>query len=389
MKSPETMLVVSHVVHYRHHGRLAAYGPYAREIDIWADLFPRVIIAAPCRDAAPPRDCLPFSRPNISIDPQVEAGGDTVAAKIKLLACLPKLVVGLSRAMSQADAIHVRCPGNLGLIGVALGPLFSRPLVAKYAGQWNGFPDEPLAGRLERYILGSRWWRAPVTVYGTWPDQPSHVVPFFTSMLGTDQVQHAVDVAERKRIERPLRVLFSGMLEQRKRVDALLGAAKILRDQSVPIQIAIVGDGGERDALVRQVTELKLGSCVRFVGALPFESALEWYEWAHCLVLPSTHSEGWPKVVAEAMTYGVLCLAVDHGQVATMLKDRGILLRSGSPEEIANALREVASNPDPYRAMTYRASRWARQYSLEGLREALATLLSERWNMPIRVQTTH
>jgi glycosyltransferase involved in cell wall biosynthesis len=230
-------------------------------------LFPRVVIAAPCRDAAPPPDCLAFSRLNISIEPQAEAGGDTVAAKLKLLASLPKLVVGLSRAMHHADAIHVRCPGNLGLIGAALGPLFSRPLVAKYAGQWNGFPREPLSGRLERYILGSRWWSAPVTVYGTWPNQPSHVVPFFTSMMGSDQVQHAVDVAEKKRIEKPLRVLFSGMLEPRKRVDVLLAAAKILRDQQVPIQLAIVGDGAQRDRLMQQVTEWQLGSCVRFVGA--------------------------------------------------------------------------------------------------------------------------
>jgi glycosyltransferase involved in cell wall biosynthesis len=208
-------------------------------------------------------------------------------------------------------------------------------------------------------------------------------------MMGSDQVQHAVDVAEKKRIEKPLRVLFSGMLEPRKRVDVLLAAAKILRDQQVPIQLAIVGDGAQRDRLMQQVTEWQLGSCVRFVGALPFDSALEWYEWAHCLVLPSTHSEGWPKVVAEAMTYGVLCLAVDHGQVATMLRDRGVLLREGSPEEIADALREVAANPEPYRAMTYRASRWARQYSLERLRESLAALLSERWNVPIHVQTNH
>jgi hypothetical protein len=47
--------------------------------------------------------------------------------------------------MRSADAIHVRCPGNLGVL---LAPLFTRRLVAKYAGQWNGHHGERFALRL-------------------------------------------------------------------------------------------------------------------------------------------------------------------------------------------------------------------------------------------------
>jgi len=61
------LLITSHVIHYRHQGRLYAYGPYAREIDQWADLFAEVEIASPCRQQEPPGDCLPFERANISI----------------------------------------------------------------------------------------------------------------------------------------------------------------------------------------------------------------------------------------------------------------------------------------------------------------------------------
>ena len=383
MGSIHTLAVVSHVVHYRYAGRLAAYGPYAREIDIWADLFPQLTIAAPLRHAEPPRDCLPFTRPNITIEPQTEAGGDTWRAKAGLAAALPSLVIGLSRTFTRADAIHVRCPGSLGLLGVLLAPLFSRRLVAKYAGQWDGYAGEPWVSRLERRLLRSWWWRGPVTVYGVWPDQPEHVVPFFTSMMTSRQVDHAAVVAAGKRIGSPLRVLYSGMLERRKRVHALVAAVRLARDAGLRLEVAIVGDGPEREALHRQAAEAGVDDVVRFAGALPFERAIEWYEWADCLVLPSRHSEGWPKVIAEAMTYGVVCMAVAHGQVPAMLEHGGIVLRHGTAAEIARTLESIALDPEQARVYGDWASRWGRQHSLEGLRAALGALLTTWWQLPV------
>ena len=144
------LLIVSSVIHYRHGSGLFAYGPYAREVDIWADLFPEVIIAAPCRDEAPPGDCLGFTRPNISLRRQAETGGETFKAKAEQVLKLPTLVWGLSSAMREADAIHVRCPGNLGLLGIVLAPLFSRYLIATYAGQWCCDPSEAWRVRFQR-----------------------------------------------------------------------------------------------------------------------------------------------------------------------------------------------------------------------------------------------
>src|SRR5687767_7523008 len=154
---PGTLLVVSHVRHFKHSGSIFAYTPYACELDIWADLFSRVIIAAPCRDEAPPDDTTAFTRSNISIFPQKETGGSTVSAKLALLLSVPGLAWSLGRAMRRVDAIHVRCPGNLGLIGAIMAPLFSSNLVAKFAGQWNRYPGEPWTVRLQKSILRSRW----------------------------------------------------------------------------------------------------------------------------------------------------------------------------------------------------------------------------------------
>jgi glycosyltransferase involved in cell wall biosynthesis len=218
-----------------------------------------------------------------------------------------------------------------------------------------------------------------VTVYGTWPNQPPHVIPFFTSMMTAEQVRRAVEVAGTKRLSRPLRVLFSGRLVAAKRVDVLLEAVKLASERGVPLEVAIVGQGAEEAKLRAQAAQLRIEDKVNFVGALPFDEALRWYDWAHCLVLPSTHSEGWPKVIAEAMCSGLVCVAVRHGQVPTMLEGRGILVSEGTSEEFADALQAITHSPEKYTQIMQAASKWARQYSLEGLRDANAELLARFW----------
>jgi glycosyltransferase involved in cell wall biosynthesis len=375
------LLVVSHVVHFQHEGCLYAYGAYAREIDIWADIFPQVLIAAPCRNESPPGDAIPFTRTNIGICPQPERGGDTAIAKLKQIASLPLLLWNLGKVMRQVDAIHVRCPGNLGLLGTVMAPFFSRRIVAKYAGQWNGYAGEPIANRLQRFILKTKWWHGPVTVYGEWTGQRDHVIPFFTSMMTGEQVALATRKVENKKIHRPLRILFSGRLVPVKRVSVLIDALYQLILEGTPVVATIVGDGPERPALEAQVHHLEISDHVHFVGAHAFNDSLPWYEWADCLVLPSKHSEGWPKVIAEAMCYGITCIAVDHGQLVRMLTGRGVLLKEGSAVEIAGAIREIIAYPETARELGRVAALWAERYSLDGLRQALRDLLEDQWQV--------
>jgi glycosyltransferase involved in cell wall biosynthesis len=378
------LLIVTRVTHYRHEGTLYAYGAYAREIDIWADLFPEIVIASSLQEGPPASDCTAFTRQNISVLPVLDACGDTWVSQVWQFLSLPLVVWQLAKYMRTADAIHVRCPCDLGFLGTLMAPLFSRCLVAKYANQWNGYEGERFVVRAQRAVLASRWWCGPVTVYGRWPNQPPHVIPFFTSVMTADMVQSAVRAAEARTIHSPLRVLFSGRLSPEKRIGTLLEAAGLAIQRGVPLELVLVGDGPEANRLREQAKRLGLGTALRFVGGLPFEESLKWNEWADCLVLPSMHNEGWPKVVAEAMCYGLVCIAGAHGQVPDMLDGRGIALAPCTPEQITDSLCWIARHPAEALAMGQRASLWAKGYSLEGLRDALHSLLENQWHRKLR-----
>jgi glycosyltransferase involved in cell wall biosynthesis len=382
MQTIERLLIVSHVTHFRHAGKLYAHAPYAREIDIWADLFPQIAIAAPYRECAPPGDAEAFTRSNITIVPQRETGGVDFKAKVKQIASLPALVWGLCRAMARADAIHVRCPGNLGLLGAALAPLFSRYRVAKYAGEWRGFPGEARSYRWQRQILKSRRWRAPVTVYGDWPDQPPHIVPFFTSVVTEDQMTRARASARRKLAAvppSPLRVLFVGRLTRPKNTHVLLAALAQLRATGIRLCCDIVGEGPERAALEQQVDELGLRDCVSFAGGVEFAGVLDFYDRADVLVLASG-AEGWGKVLVEAMAFGLVCIGSNRGVVPWILGEgRGLVIAPGDAAALAAALGRVAGNAAEFQPMREQAAVWAQRLTLEGLRDALRDLMNERW----------
>jgi len=380
------LLVVSHVAHYRQGDRLFAYGPYAREIDIWADLFREVVIAAPLQRQEAPQDTISFARQNISVTPQLQTGGSSVFLKAVQLVALPVHVWRLLRAMREADAIHVRCPGNLGLLGCLLAPLWRRPRAAKYAGQWSNYQGEPLTCRWQKRLLRSRWWGAPVLVYGKRPDQPSHIVPFFTSIMDEVQMDRARAAELRDWTKRPLEVLFVGRLSEAKNVDVIIRAIAQLRGEAEAVRLRVVGDGPMRGALEFLALSLKVAARVTFQGAVPQANVLDFYEQAHVLVLAS-QTEGWPKAIAEAMAFGLVCIGTNRGLVPQMLGEgRGLLVEPCNTEALADALRSVLSGPDRAQQISERAAAWAQQFTLERFRDALRTELESAWK--VRLETT-
>jgi glycosyltransferase involved in cell wall biosynthesis len=373
------LLIVSHVIHFHHQGKDWAYGPYAREIDLWADLFPEVRISCPVRHEAPPGDCVAFSRPNISLVPLPEAGGETLAAKLTLALYTPLIMLGLMRAMWWADAIHVRCPGNIGLLGAFLAPLFSRNLVAKYAGSWMQMPGDEFTTRLQRWLLRN-WFRGPVTVYGEWPGQPAHIVPFFTSLTSEEQMDRARRVVASRQPSDTVRALYTGRLSKAKNIDCMLEAAAAARRQGVAVRCTIIGDGPERESLEALAKRLGIADQVVFTGGVTFDVVLEHLEKSDVLVLTS-ETEGWPKSAAEAMAFGLICIGSKRGFFQKMLEGKGIAVEPRDVAALTGAFTAIARNPRKYEQMRGQAAAWAQQFSMEGLRDAIRALLEKHWSV--------
>ena len=372
----DRLLVVTHVPHYQYEGKTYAYGPYTREINIWCDLFRQTVIAAPVRFGRPGGDCLPVHA-QAKLEHLPESGGKGVLAKLRQITLLPLMAAKLLRLSRSADLMHIRCPGNLGFVGILIAPFTKHRRIAKYAGQWTPIPGEGLSVRFQRLLLQSRWWNAPILAYTSGStEKSSSVVPFTGAGLSEMEVAVARAAAARRGHTAPQRVLYVGRLSKAKNVDVLLKSIANLAERGIALECEIVGDGPERDSLQKNALSLGVSAKVSFTGGITPSDVLERYARADVLVLASD-TEGWPKALMEGMAFGLVCIGSDHGLSAEMLADgRGFLVPPRDSAALTNALLSVlAMQPADTQQMRNRAATWAQRYTLEQFRDSLVRVL--------------
>jgi len=110
-------------------------------------------------------------------------------------------------------------------------------------------------------------------------------------------------------------------------------------------RLLILGEGSERPALEALVAQLGLGERVRLPGRV--DNPLRYFARARVSAL-SSHVEGMPNVLVEAMMCGCTPVATDcpTGPRELLQGGRyGYLAKVGDPESIAAALREALARP--------------------------------------------
>lgn len=167
------------------------------------------------------------------------------------------------------------------------------------------------------------------------------VYPF---MYCTEWKSRVRDIAD----EGNLKILFVGSLSHRKSVRLLLEASKGVEN----VEIAIVGDGEERQKLESMVRESSLN--VHFYGVKQMGEVSEIMQEYDVLVLPSLH-DGWGAVVNEALTMGLYVICSDRCGAKYLLKDSllGSIFKSGDVIDLENRIRDCLKNKSEIRSTTY------------------------------------
>jgi glycosyltransferase involved in cell wall biosynthesis len=145
-----------------------------------------------------------------------------------------------------------------------------------------------------------------------------------------------------------------GRLGPEKGIDRAIRTLAALRPRHPNLELHLIGDGPQRGALQRLVEELDVRDAVIFHGWQ--KSAKPFYEMFDLLLL-SSHTEGLPNVVLEAMAMHVPVAATDVGGVRDLLDNGrcGVVLNHDErtwPNYIAPLLSD-----SPRRVMLARRAR--------------------------------
>jgi glycosyltransferase involved in cell wall biosynthesis len=361
-----TFLIITHVPHILEENRFFAYAPYVREMNIWIKNTDKVIIVAPIIKAKKTAIDIPYEHSNIEFIPIKSFDVLGIKSTLQTFFKIPRIGWTIFKAMQNADHIHVRCPGNIGLLGCFVQVLFpSKVKTAKYASNWDSKSVQPWSYRLQRWILNNTFLtrNMQVLVYGDWKNASKNIKSFFTATYYEREKQ---PITIRNTNQTPIKFVFVGTLTKGKNPYYGIEIVKVLNKEGIKSTIDLYGDGILYDEIAALITANNLQESIFLKGNANKESLIEVYKNSHFLVLQSGSFEGWPKVVAESMFWGCVPLAIPTSVVPQMLDNgnRGLLLTGDLEVDVRN-IKAIIEDNTVYQHMASAAFNWSRKYTLD------------------------
>ena len=379
--------IISDALHRRDaQGTVFTLAPLLKQFAVWAHLFRELHIVAPFIGEHDIRhDHAPYPFANVTFHPVPPAGGNTLRDKLELARTVPAWLRVMAQVEPLVDAVHLRCPSNVGGAALLAGRFRRHHRQAVYTGNWAGYAGEPRTYRTQRWLL-RRLFTGPVFVYPVdEPLAPHEVETFSPSMSAHDlQQSHALRTAalSTARPDGPLTIASVGALNANKNHALVIDAVADLVRDGVSVSLHIVGSGPEAASLEARAVRQGVDSCVHFHGNLPHSQVLALLAGADLFALPS-RTEGFSKAVVEALGCGAMPVvtASAANRVITASEAYGALVPFGNREALTQAFHRCAARLAADPSLPLACIAHARRFTLEAWRDHLAAQLVQAWGL--------
>lgn len=367
-------LIVTSSEHKFTGNKILSYGPYVKEMNLWLKYVDEFVLVAPFKNnnVSNIDSCYDFNPTKIYSIPSLHF--KSLKRFLFSLLSLPRIIWVLFFSMKTSDHIHLRCPGNVGLIASVIQIFFPTKMkTVKYAGNWDPKAQQPLSYKLQRWILSNTFLtkNTKVSVYGEWPNQSKNILPFYTATYPEDE-----KVTLKKRdLQGVIQFVFVGTLSTGKLPDYAIELVNELIKEGVNCKLDFYGEGEQRSLLENLIRNYGLKDLVTLHGNVDAETVKAALKQAHFVVLPSK-SEGWPKAIAEGMFWGAIPVATRVSCLEYMLDNgnRGILLNLNLKTD-TQLIKKLVAQPKAFHHMADAAAQWSRQFTLDRFENDIKQLL--------------
>jgi len=367
------LLVVSNAPIIYKSDNAFAYSPYVKELMVW-EKYADIVFCCPVwkNDRGLLISEIPF---NISKHYQLfDTNLKSLKEIVKTFFLSFYNFFILLKAMNNADHIHLRCPGNIGLLGCVAQIFFpNKKKTAKYAGNWDPESKQPLSYRLQKWILSNTFLtkNMQVLVYGDWPNQSKNIKPFFTATYSETEKE----VVPKNSVNLKAEFIFVGTLVTGKDPLYAIKLVQELIKKGINATLNLYGNGAEKNNLEIYIKENNLESYIIFQGNQNKETLKQAYQKNHFVILPSK-SEGWPKAIAEGMFWGCLPIATIVSCVPFMLdfENRGILLEMDLEKDVVQ-IENIIKDEGNFLSKSKLAANWSQQFTTEVFESEIKKLL--------------
>jgi glycosyltransferase involved in cell wall biosynthesis len=334
------LLVISDTALYEENG-FYGFEPVVREIESFSKLFESITWIG--FDHGDRRSSRPFKKVNskkVEVILLNRIGGKSFGSKFKILSNYGKLYKTIHSQIQKHEFIHARAPSHPAVMLMAYRILFknsrNKRFWIKYAGSW--VDKAPLYYAFQRFLLAKLPKDVKVSINGDFEIHKGNFINLPNPCLTKTDRDLGFKILNR--IENDSFVydyIYVGNLNDHKGVPLLIE----FFSETPHLKIVLVG-GGEKLEYYKKQTE----NCqnIEFAGPVEKNEVNSYLSSSRALILASK-TEGFPKVISEAMNFSCIPIVSDVSSISQIVKHKktGFLLGERSVDEIKKAVQWVES----------------------------------------------
>jgi len=372
--------IFTHVDHLVLSDKIYGYAPYVREMNVWLSKFNKIVVVGPKSNREKTNIDLAYESDKVEFIEIPTFSITNSKALVQTILLIPKLIGTIYIQMRQSDHIHLRCPGNVGLLACFVQIFFPKKIkTAKYAGNWDPKAKQPWSYKVQKWMLNNTFLtkNMRVLVYGEWQGTSKNIVPFFTATYSDTDAEYSLSLPQKRLPSKslPIQFIYVGTLSKGKRPLYAVQLFQQIQRLIPNATLTMYGAGSEQAAIQNFIQSNDLSTKVHLLGNQPKEVVEKAYQESHFLFLAS-QSEGWPKVVAEAMFWGCVPLATNVSCVHQMMGfgSRGVLLDVDLIKDTQKIVHLI-QQPNEYVLMSEQAKKWSTHYTMNKFESEISKLL--------------
>ncbi|MFT5214728.1 MAG: glycosyltransferase involved in cell wall biosynthesis [Patiriisocius sp.] len=333
------LLVISDTGILRTANGFKAFGPVVKELEYLLELFDEITwIGFEKLSQKENASYIDISSNKITPILIKDVGGNTLKAKLNILRLYPSMFILIRKEVKRHKFIHSRAPSNPAVIAMFLSFFFrNKKFWHKYAGTW--IDNASFFYKVQRKFLKKLKNNSIITINGNFSDK-KNIISFENPCLDMEDRALGKKIIKTKKIQDKIVFCFVGLLNTHKGVDKILEAFIQIDNYKKIDTLHFVGNGVNKIIFEKLSRNIKFN--VVFHGFLPKNEIKMIYEKSHFILLPSK-SEGFPKVIGEAMNYGCIPIVSDISCIGEYIKDNtnGYLLNPNTIEVLKIKISEA------------------------------------------------
>jgi glycosyltransferase involved in cell wall biosynthesis len=360
----------------------ATDGGFPLQMEALSELFDQTTLVVPVGDSSSRSGEIELRGHNLQIVPVTMPTGRGGWRKAIFPWWLLRNAIPLLEQGLKADAIHAPIPGDIGTIGILLAKLLDKPLFVRHCGNWA--VQRTLAEKFWRWLMERlAGGKNVMMATGGDLDHPSSSNPnvqwIFSTTMTTEELTSCALIRTVPAPENHVKLIIVCRQEWGKGTDTVIRALPTLLEHFPLLLLDVVGDGSARQSFEELARACQVEQHVTFHGRVNHALVLELLQDADLFCYP-TSSEGFPKVVLEALACGLPVVTTRVSVLPYLVgPDCGVLIDEPTPSTVALAVQALLSAPEQYSQMSRQALETARGYSLEEWQNLIRSRLTASW----------